>query len=242
MDNAANAVRDYAGTLKSDVLEDTWRQYLRSSGGGTGAQQLSRIATAVARTRDQFLAIIDDIPDTEEREHLTALFYAMVRCQWSLLNAQSGYRIAAGNIDPSTHCHSGMLSALLDQIEKCMDSRNAEAIAEFLAQPRSYITATLQQTADRDADFAQRQDIARLTREVAELRNSIHVLQVERDILKSDAAEARAERALLKAHIGSSDAQTIVRQVQDLQERLAAVADLQSMLGTLEETVNLLNV
>ena len=178
---------------------------------------------AVLALRDQFIGILKDVTDYEEQQNAIGVFYALIRCHWILLNTQSGYQIARGKIDPDIYHQSGLLSALLGQLEPFLNPSDVSDMTEFLTQP-IHQTEKVKSSERVNAD-------------------PVHFADVNRDLvyLKREADNARVERAILETELGFSDASAVLDHIQDMKSRLAALADIQMMLGSLEGTVSLVN-
>jgi hypothetical protein len=227
--------------LRGEDLERVWRQCLDAWTSATASER-EACWNSVASLRDQFLAVLADVTDPEEQKTLVALFYAQVRCQWILLNTRSGYQLAAGVIDGSNHCRSGMLSAFLGQLEACMSPANVASLSRFLAQPtRTDLLPESEEPSPETASDIEEDGLRRVLadEEVNELRSLVRALMSERDSLERELAATRAGWLLLEEHLGPGDARVLARRVQELQNRVAAMDDLQSML---EQTVALVNV
>ena len=182
---------------------------------------------SVLALRDQFVAILDDVPDPDEQKNLIALFYTQVRCQWTLRNIQSGYQIASGIINQSLYRQSGLLTELLAQLEPFVGPDEVARITRAVGGQTDQTDQAEEALPLRSAPTADSRlpdlslDLANLTKEV-------------------DAAQA--EREILTAEFGFSDAGSVVAHNREMQNRLAALEDLQFMLGNLEDTVSLVNM
>lgn len=227
--------------LQGEDLERVWRQCLDAWTGATASER-EACWNSIALLRDQFLAVLADVDNEEEQRTLIALFYAQVRCQWILLNTRSGYQLAAGVIDGSNHCRSGMLSAMLGQVETCIPAANVATLSRFLAQPMrtDLLLETDEVPPETVFDIAEdglRRVLA--DEEVNELRSLVRALMAERDSLESQLVGFREGWSLLEENLGQGDARILAHRVRELQRRVAAMDDLQSML---EQTVALVNI
>lgn len=191
---------------------NSWFRY------SSGEETKDPIRQSVLALRDQFIHILQDVPDPEEQENLIALFYSRVRCQWLLLNTQSGYQIAEGKIDRDIYYHSGLLSDLLKQLEWFIDPADVSQMTNFLTRP----TRSARTTVDRE--------------------RTVMPVNLSRVHLEREADAARTERAILETELGFSDASAVLEHIQDMKKRLAAMEDIQFMLGSLENTVSFVNV
>ena len=181
---------------------------------------------SVLALRDQFVEVLGDVTDAAEQENAIAICYALVRCHWLLLNTQSGYQISEGKINRDIYLQSGLLSSLLGQLEPFLDPADVSQMTRYLTQPVQTIHE--QQGQDNEPAGSSFVELPDLSLDLAHLKREVYA--------------AENERAILQAELGFSDADSVVRHVQELQSRLTSLADLQEMLGNLEDTVSLVNL
>ncbi len=221
---------DYKAVLLSDTLATTWRD-CESNADATGDDGLRR---AVFALRDQFLAVLDDVGDPYEQEYLTLVFYALVRCHWIISNIQAGYRISAGKTDNALYAQSGMLSALLGQVETCLQPSDVNVLQRALSR--------LPSESDGEIVYVsppKNEAVEQTKAQIVGLQVAVSELQQERDRLQTHAQNVQNEQAILQAQFGTTDPKAIVTRVHNLQNRLAALQEIQQMVGNLEETVGL---
>ncbi|MDX1931348.1 MAG: hypothetical protein SFU56_01960 [Capsulimonadales bacterium] len=118
----------------SPDLRDQWNRCLNGYAGSTPIQRQD-LLNFVASLRSEFLQTLELVTDPTEREWLTSLFYAQLKCQWTIANLRSGYLAARGRIDSRGICRSGLLAALLGWVEPALSEPMVEAITDFLSQP-----------------------------------------------------------------------------------------------------------
>jgi hypothetical protein len=176
---------------------------------------------SVLALRDQFVAVLEDVPDPDEQRNLIAIFYTQVRCQWTLRNIQSGYQISSGIINQSLYRQSGLLTELLAQLEPFV------GYAEVARITRSVGGQTEDPLPEESVPTAG-SGLPDLSLDLANLKKEVDAAQSEREILASE--------------FGFSDANSVVAHNREMQSRLAALEDLQFMLGNLEDTVSLVNM
>ncbi|MBC8102934.1 MAG: hypothetical protein H7Z41_10135 [Cytophagales bacterium] len=228
-----DAERTCAADLQSWEPEAAWRQAASASGAGdaglvAGPDWETR-SRAVSALRDHFLGVLRDVPDPEEQETLTAVFYILVRCQWILLNVQSGYQIAEGRIDRGIYYQSGLLTALLGRLELFVAPSDVSDITRFLSQPIQ-------------RERADWQVVSTGASETSEEDRVLPDLSLDLGRLQAEAGTAQQQKAILEAGLGFSEASQVVTYVQELQNRLAELEDIKAMLGGLETTVELMNL
>lgn len=215
--NCAEALRSWRPGVVSDARgEDTGRAAV------VGADK-DLTGQSVLALRDQFITILKDVSDLDEQKNLITIFYTQVRCQWTLRNIQSGYQIANGIINQSLYRQSGLLTELLGKLEPFLDTTDVARITRSIGG----------QTEEPEPPAAE----SSLT-EVFGLPD----LSLDLANLQKGTDAARAEREILEAEFGFSDANAIVEHSREMEKRLAALEDLQVMLGSLEETVSLVNL
>lgn len=178
---------DYTTTLCAEAVESAWAQFTQEAESFFLPDCITAGRTPVARMREQFLQAIADVDDAEEQENIAALFYAQVRCEWAILNAQSGYRIAAGKTDRDLYARCGMLSSLLERLETCLTDADVTDLCRLTATPLRRMRPAVTGSENTVAD-------APLSVETIVLRTALREMCSERDTLIADKVLHAAER------------------------------------------------
>jgi len=138
MDNVTGAeiadIQALIADTKSTQMEETWQIYLDDLEGVSNDEKQTYLNQIVA-LREEFLRTLLVVQDAHEREMVCAVFYILLKSQWMLLNLHSGYLIREGQLDLRVVCRSGMLSALLDRVEKTLTEEQLHRITQFISQP-----------------------------------------------------------------------------------------------------------
>lgn len=233
--------------LTSNTFENEWRSY-RDAADSPKTQVPARL---VEGARDRFLAILGDVNDAEERENLTALFYAQTRCEWIIQNTRSAYQIAAGTLDRGGYLHCGMLSSLLSTLETCLHPSDTDALSRVLAQPvrRAVVQETTNAVLSNTPDPSMLElaplssdtpeTLADAAAQITILRDALRTAQTERSLLEKEVAYARKCQAELQDSFGTDDTTRITERFAEVEGRLNA---LQTVFGGLEETFALANL
>jgi hypothetical protein len=224
---------DYKAVLLSDTLATTWRECEATNKTGDDS-----LRGSVFALRDQFLAVLDDVNDPDEQEYLTLIFYALVRCHWIIGNIQAGYRISAGKTDNALYAQSGMLSALLGQVETSLNPHDVQGLQNALSRLPSESHG---ESEIMYAPTPKEVGVEEAKAQLVGLQFAVNELQQERDALATQAQTLQAERQMLEKQFGTSNPQSIIAHVRNLQTRFAALQEIQQMVSNLEETVHLLN-
>ncbi|MBC7809032.1 MAG: hypothetical protein H7145_23095 [Akkermansiaceae bacterium] len=120
--------------MNGSDLEKSWKECLTAWEDSSPAQRADCRAFAV-NLRDSFVRVLRDVDDAQEQETIASIFYTQVKCQWILINTQSGYQISQGRIEGTLFCRAGMLSALLGALEPVLRKVDLTRITNFLAEP-----------------------------------------------------------------------------------------------------------
>ncbi len=221
--------------VRSEDLRLAWQACTSSINHYSLAEQKDCMAS-VATLRSEFLTAYADVPDEDDRTVLSTIFCINLKSQWIILNIWSGYRIAAGKPDELLMCRLGMLSALLDCVEKALSRDDVSAITDFLAHPvsrpapGSHILEPLPQNDALSLPALSHHN----SRKLREMRETIANQEAEM-------TTAREKDAFFLRELGTCDGTAIVRQLQEAQSQLSALKDLQDMLGGVEASMDFVN-
>jgi hypothetical protein len=217
---------------------------------------------AVAAQRNEFLETLEDVPDQRDRDVLVATFYIALKSQWMMLNIRSGYRISAGKLDSILYCRSGLLSALLDRVERALPPVQVHRLTEFLSRPLELEedkeqfplglledTAVSQNASEQtggEISAEQRTSAERAALDAVfgrvdaeEIVAKFHLLRNQVEELEDRSRQRERDQQRLQEVFGTADAESIIRQIQAAEERLGALEELQQMLGSIEESIHL---
>ena len=120
--------------LQSPDLEREWQGCLSAWENSLPAQRADCRASVVS-LRDQFLRVLTDVNDAQEREVVTAIFYVLIKSKWILINTQIGYQILSDNLDEALICRAGLLSAMVGRMEPHLGADNVDRITAFISMP-----------------------------------------------------------------------------------------------------------
>ncbi|MDX1931351.1 MAG: hypothetical protein SFU56_01975 [Capsulimonadales bacterium] len=215
-------------------LSRAWSVCLDGYTEGT-YQQRQELLDSVATLRNEFLRTFSLITDSIERNYVTALFYVYLKSQWTILNLRSGYLLARGQIDMRNMCRCGLLSALLDRVERTLTPTQV-----FLAT--NFLTNTL--TMNAEADHTGNNPAA----EVTPFRDSTDgvpepspELRARVQQLEAELAIARAREQVLVSEFGTSDPDTIVAEFRSARNDLGLLDELETTLGSIERSMRYVN-
>jgi|GEM_PF-2768429 len=128
---AISAVRE---SVTSAELDRAWQTCLESLEGYSPAEK-NLFLTPLVSLREEFLRAMNAVQDEYEQVVVCAMFYIQLKSHWMLLNLHSGYLIREGQLDIEIICRSGLISALLDRVEKTLDPQHIHRITRFISQP-----------------------------------------------------------------------------------------------------------
>ena len=222
-------------SVRSERLRAAWHECTSSLENST-PEEIKDCQTSVASLRSEFLNALKDVPDDADRDVLSTVFYINLKSQWILLNIWSGYKIASGRPDEILMCRLGMVSALLDRVEKAISPDDVSIINDFLAHPVSRPTPL--------GDVLNPlPPIELLSLPSLSHHNSRKLREMREAIAAQEAAmvEKRKNDALLAQTFGTADGDEIVAKFRDAQNQLAVLQDLQALMGGVEASMNFVN-
>ena len=219
--------------IRGEALRMAWQECTDSLKISTPAER-RECMTGVATLRTEFLTALNSVSDADDRTLLSTIFYIHLKSQWISLNLWSGYRMAAGKPDELLQCRLGMMAALLDRVEKALSPSDVASVGSLLAHPVSRPALggdVLQPLSQKNTA-----DLPSVS------RDNKQKMQEMQDALAAQEGEMgsrRASDAALIREFGTTNASIIVARYNETQTKLAALGELQELMGGVESFLGL---
>lgn len=122
-------------TLLDPALEEGWGHTL-SEWEEAANTQIQATTAYVRGLRNQILNVTDGIESMDELEHILALCYMDLKCQWAILNMQIQYAVVyKDEIREDLMYRATCVTQILDAVQDLLAPADVDAMEDLISQP-----------------------------------------------------------------------------------------------------------
>lgn len=133
-------ISELESSLTSPELAKSWSEVFENT-SGLKTDQIIALKKWIQDYRDQFLQQLKDVTFDEGLEIILPLKYIEIKCYWIMHNTQIQFQaMMTGDTNPIDLARGSLISILLSNFEKFVNTTIKEQVEAFISQPMNKIS------------------------------------------------------------------------------------------------------